>query len=73
MDWIDQSGRTYDAVGGFEGKYFDQEWRSLQSQILRHMGKADFVPVDVSGFAPERAFRVQEFVDNLDGRAFTVG
>jgi hypothetical protein len=47
VDWVDNDGHTYDAVGGFKSRYFDQQWSNLQVRILDHMSKADFVPVDV--------------------------
>jgi hypothetical protein len=50
VDWVDTEGNTYDAVGNFSSKYFDQQWSNLQTRILDHMEKANFVPVDVSGF-----------------------
>jgi hypothetical protein len=36
------------------------------------MDKADFVPVDVSGFTTSQAAKVQELVDRLGDRVFTV-
>ncbi len=50
VDWVDTEHNTYDAVGNFSSKYFDKEWPNLQTRILDHMAKADFVPVDVAGF-----------------------
>jgi hypothetical protein len=34
-DWVDASGRTYDAVGNFPSKFFDAQWSNLQDQIIR--------------------------------------
>jgi hypothetical protein len=74
-DWIDASGRTYDAVGNFPGDFFDRQWPQLQYQIQRHLDKADLVPVDVSRFSPEQAARVARFIadNNLGPRVFIVG
>ncbi|WP_020393247.1 hypothetical protein [Kribbella catacumbae] len=47
-------------------------WPRFQEQIAGHLGKADFVPVDVSGFTPAQAGMVQDFVDQLGSRVFTV-
>jgi hypothetical protein len=65
-DWIDATGRTYDAVGNFPSKYFDTQWPNLQSRIVDHLNKADVVPVDVSQFtAPQRQV-VREFIHGLN-------
>jgi hypothetical protein len=53
-DWIDDAGRSYDAVGNFPPQFFDQQWVQFSYQIERHLSKADYVPVDVSRFTPER-------------------
>jgi len=73
IDWVDQYGNTYDAVGNFSSKYFDQQWPNLQARILDHMDKADFVPVDVSGFTPEQIAQVQQFIEPLGPSVFIVG
>jgi hypothetical protein len=74
-DWIDPiSGRSYDAVGNFPAKYFDGQWPNLQTQIIDHLNKADYVPVDVSKFSAEQRQLVREFVEGLGTeRAFIVG
>jgi hypothetical protein len=73
-DWIGSDGKTYDAVGPFEARFFDQQWQSLQRQIVRHLGeKADYVPVDVSKFTPEQIAKVKEFIEPLGPRVFLVG
>jgi uncharacterized protein RhaS with RHS repeats len=73
VDWFDSAGNTYDAVGGFEGKYFDRQWPNLQNRILGHMRKADFVPVDVSGFTAQQINQVEQFVRPLGPSIFLVG
>jgi hypothetical protein len=74
-DWVDTSGRTYDAVGNFPGPFFDRQWPQLQYQIQRHLDKADLVPVDVSRFSPEQAATVARFIadNDLGPRVFIVG
>jgi uncharacterized protein YukE len=75
VDWVDDSGKTYDAVGNFDGKHFDRQWPNLQSRIVDHLAKADVVPVDVSKFTPEQIAKVQRYIDDngLGPRAFLVG
>ena len=72
-DWIGSDGKTYDAVGGFSGRYLDQQWGNLQRQIVRHLDKADYVPVDVSGFTSGQVDMVNEFISDLGPRVFIVG
>ena len=69
-DWIGSDGKTYDAVGNFPAKYFDQQWEQLQRRIDQHLNKADYVPVDVSQFTPAQVARVREFVEPW-GREFS--
>ncbi len=72
LDWVDDAGKTYDAVGNFNAKFFDQQWPNLQTRILDHM-EADFVPVDVSGFTAEQIAKVQQFIAPLGPSVFIVG
>ncbi|WP_410813754.1 WXG100 family type VII secretion target [Micromonospora sp. 067-2] len=74
-DWVDDAGRTYDAVGNFPGQFFDRQWPQLQYQIERHLDKADLVPVDVSKFSPEQVARIEQFIGDrsLGPRVFIVG
>ncbi|KUH92871.1 hypothetical protein AU187_09040 [Mycobacterium sp. IS-1556] len=66
-DWVDASGRTYDAVGNFPSKFFDAQWSNLQDQIIRHADlKAEIVPVDVSRFTAAQQETVREFVRSLN-------
>jgi hypothetical protein len=37
------------------------------------MAKADFVPVDVSGFTETQIAQVQQFIEPLGSAVFTVG
>ncbi len=72
VDWFDQHGRTYDAVGGFPSRYFDRQWKQFSRRIVDHLEKADFVPVDVSRFSDDQVQRVREFVAPLGPRVFLV-
>jgi hypothetical protein len=73
VDWVDENESTYDAVGNFSSRYFDGQWSNLQTRILDHMIKADFVPVDVSGFTETQVVQVQQFIDPLGSTVFMVG
>ena len=68
VDWVDGNGNTYDAVGNFSSKYFDQQWPNLQARILDHLQYADYVPVDVSEFTPEQIAEVRQFIGPLAPR-----
>jgi contact-dependent growth inhibition (CDI) system CdiA-like toxin len=74
-DWLDEAGRSYDAVGPFEPRFFDREWRRFSTRIEQHLEKADFVPVDVSRFTPSQIARIEEFIADreLSPRVFLVG
>jgi uncharacterized protein YukE len=75
VDWVDSMGTTYDAVGNFDGRYFDREWPRFQHRIFDHVDKADFVPVDVSRFSPEQKRLVADFIatNGLGPGVFMVG
>ncbi|GIH05099.1 hypothetical protein Rhe02_31660 [Rhizocola hellebori] len=76
VDWVDNAtGKTYDAVGNFPQQHFDAQWPNLQTKIIDHLAKADYVPVDVSQWTPDQIAKVQKFItDNgLGPRAFLVG
>lgn len=74
-DWIDEAGRTYDAVGPFPPQYFDRQWPQFTFQVERHLDKADLVPVDVSSFTPAQVAKIEEFIieRNLGPRVFILG
>ncbi|MFD0327171.1 hypothetical protein ACFQZC_00670 [Streptacidiphilus monticola] len=67
-DWVDENGKTYDAVGNFPGRHFDAQWDAgaFQRQIVRHLEKAQVVPVDVSRFSPEQIDKVVQYVEELN-------
>jgi uncharacterized protein YukE len=73
VDWVDENGTTYDAVGNFKSEFFDQEWPSLQRRIIGHMAYSEYVPVDVSQFTPQQVAEVQRFIEPLGPRVFLVG
>jgi hypothetical protein len=70
-DWIDQSGVTYDAIGGFPGKYF--KWTKFQEIIDTHLEKADLVPIDVSNFDLSQTSSIIQYIQQFHGRAFILG
>jgi hypothetical protein len=74
-DWLDEAGKSYDAVGNFPPQFFDQQWARFSEQIELHLYKADYVPVDVSKFSPEQVRRIEQFVSEkgLAPRVFIVG
>ncbi len=66
FDWVDQSGRTYDAVGPIpRAEYFNSV--SFNAQIDRHLLKQglDYVVIDLSNLTPEQRAGVQSQVDGL--------
>jgi hypothetical protein len=75
VDWVGPDGRTYDAVGNFDARFFDRQWPHLQTRILDHVQKADHVPIDVARFTPEQKQVVREFVEanGLGPQVFIVG
>ncbi|GAA0554880.1 hypothetical protein GCM10010172_41890 [Paractinoplanes ferrugineus] len=74
-DWFDEFGVSYDAVGPFSAFRFEQQWRRFSQQILLHLNKAQFVPVDVSLFAPAQIEVIELFIatHRLAPRVFTLG
>ena len=74
VDWIDRAGQTYDAIGSrLQAQFFDSQWANVQERIVSHLGKADYVAVDVSQLTAEQAALVQEFISKLGPRVFVVG
>ena len=75
VDWVDEFGRTYDAVGSsLPSAHFDRQWDNVQDQIRRHAGKADFVPVDVARLTRPQQETVRQFVEGLnDPSVYVVG
>jgi hypothetical protein len=73
VDWVDANGKSYDAVGNFDSRFFESQWPNLQTRILDHLAKADFVPIDVSRFTPAQVELVRQFIQDLGPRVFLVG
>ncbi|WP_157494578.1 hypothetical protein [Kutzneria sp. 744] len=64
-DWIALDGRTFDGIGPFKSRYFDQEWAKggVQDSIIKHvMTKADMVPIKLGDLTPEQAAKVRDFI-----------
>ena len=74
-DWLDETSKSYDAVGNFPPQFFDQQWPPFSEQIELHLNKADHVPVDMSRFSPEQVARIELFDSEkgLAPRVFIVG
>ena len=68
-DWTDSSGRTYDAMGdGTKSKYFDLD--QFTDSIDHHLLKGnDFTVIDMTGYSPEQAAAVRDYVDSLPPEA----
>lgn len=73
VDWVGSDGKTYDAVGNFPAKYFNKQWPNLQTRILDHLQKADYVPIDISQFTPAQIEQVKQFIGPLGPRVLLVG
>jgi hypothetical protein len=64
-DWVDDLGRTYDAMGdGTKSQYFVQEQftKSIDSHLLKGN---DFTVIDMTGYTPEQAAAVGTYIDGL--------
>lgn len=71
-DWVDQNGKSWDAVGiPPEAAEKFAEGRatfrpdSFVHQIDRHLGKVDRVPVDTRGMAPEHVAAIDSHIQGL--------
>jgi len=73
LDWNTEDGTTYDAVGNFPGRYLSSQWTNFTNAIASHVGKADYVPVDVSQFSPEQIEMVEQYVKQYGSQVFLVG
>ncbi|WP_424184121.1 hypothetical protein ACOBQX_19585 [Actinokineospora sp. G85] len=60
-------------MGNFAATHFDRQWERFKAQIVKHLDKADHVPVDVSRFTPDQVARVRGFIGPLGPRVFLVG
>ena len=73
VEWVDQHGRTYDAMGPIPSEYFDKSWRKTMLSLDKHVEKADFTPFDVTGLSPEQIARVKDYIKQYGDRVFVVG
>ncbi|AEE46693.1 putative T7SS-secreted protein [Cellulomonas fimi] len=75
VDWLDDAGTTYDAMGNFDGVYLHRErqWSNLFDQLDRHIAKADIVPIDVSQFSAEQIATIRWYVQPFADRIYFVG
>lgn len=73
VDWVDERGTTYVAVGNFDARHFEQEWPHLEARIRDHLARVNVVAVDVTGFAPQQRDRVRTFVASLGPAVVVVG
>jgi hypothetical protein len=64
-DWVDEMGRTYDAMGdGTKSRYF--KLREFTNSIDSHLLKGnDFTVIDMTGYTPEQIAAVTKYVDGL--------
>jgi hypothetical protein len=65
FDWVDDLGRTYDAMGdGTKAKYLNLA--DFQESIVHHLRKGNnFTVIDLTGFEPNQIFAVRAYVDSL--------
>jgi hypothetical protein len=65
FDWVDDLGRTYDAMGdGTKAKYVNLA--DFMESIAHHLRKGNnFTVVDLTGFAPDQISAVRAYVDTL--------
>jgi hypothetical protein len=64
-EYIDDLGRTYDALGDPRASQFWDERRFLNS-IDHHLLKSnDFTVIDLTGFTPSQIAAVRNYVDGL--------
>lgn len=65
-EWIDNTGRVYDAVGPVPDAHFrfEQVTRSIDRHLLKQ--GVDRVVVDVTGLSASNAARIKSFVQGLD-------
>lgn len=67
IDYIDEDGHTYDAIGGgAAGDKLDiKEYTSSFMEHYRHKTSTDRVVVDVTGMSPQQKKAVRELLDGL--------
>jgi hypothetical protein len=64
-DWVDNLGRTYDAMGdGTKAEFF--QFDQFTRQIDRHLRKGnDFTVIDMTGYNADQIAAVRDYVDRL--------
>jgi hypothetical protein len=64
-DWVDDLGRTYDAMGdGTKSQFF--KLQQFTNSIDSHLRKGnDFTVIDMTGYTPEQIAAVSKYVDGL--------
>jgi hypothetical protein len=65
FDWVDDLGRTYDAMGdGTKAKYLNLA--DFKESIVHHLRKGNnFTVIDLTGFEPNQISAVRAYVDML--------
>ena len=74
FDWMDDLGRTFDAMGdGTKSKYFKLD--QFKASIDHHLLKGNtFTVVDMTGYTAEQISAVRAYVDTLPaGKIIRVG
>jgi hypothetical protein len=63
-DYVDDLGRSYDALGGFDPKFFNE--KSFLRQIDKHLLKSnDFTVIDLTGFSQAQIDAVRRHLSTL--------
>ena len=63
-DYVDDFGRSYDALGGFDPKFFNE--KSFLRQIEKHLLKSnDFTVIDLTGFSQAQIDVVRRHLSTL--------
>jgi Domain of unknown function (DUF4157) len=75
-DWVDDLGRTYDALGdGTKAKFFDV--KDFMDSIDHHFRKMnDFTVIDMTGFSPEQIAKVRKHLETakpIHGTVIRIG
>jgi hypothetical protein len=63
-DYVDDLGKSYDALGGFDPKFFNE--KSFLRQIDKHLLKSnDFTVIDLTGFSQAQIDAVRRHLSTL--------
>lgn len=68
VEWFDQANNSYDAMfSDLAAQYFDRQWQlgKLQTSIMDHVRKADFVPFDVRHLTADQVATLKSYVAGL--------